>query len=67
MLSTNPSARDLLYQHPEKIQYPTFLENPCAFEYDYEGMKQSRESIVEELMQKRFHPKYIDQFESWGF
>ncbi len=41
--------------------------NANIFTYDYDAMKSSRDALAEDLMKERFHPKHIDQFESWGF
>jgi len=43
------------------------LLNANIFTYDYDAMKSSRDALAEDLMKERFHPKHIDQFESWGF
>ena len=53
------------------ISYVFLSENPAIFMYNtednYEEMKQSRQSLHEELLQNRFHPRNIAKFEDWGF
>jgi hypothetical protein len=63
-LSLNPAAIHLLKQHPERINWSNLSKNPAIFEYDYKNMNQP---FTEELMANRFHPKYIQMFEEWGY
>ena len=63
-LSGNVCAFDFLKDHPEKINWFKFSENPAIFEYDYKNMSRP---FTEELMAKRFHPDNMDKFDSWGF
>jgi hypothetical protein len=59
----------------DKVKWIVLAMNPGAirmlnaniFTYDYDAMKSSRDALAEDLMKERFHPKHIDQFESWGF
>ena len=66
-LSGNPAAMHLLEQHPDKINWTELSQNPSIFVYDYVTMKVSKRALHEDLIQNRFHPKYIDQFDGWGF
>jgi len=56
-----------LEQHPDKIDWPWLSTNPAIFVYDYEAMRTSRAGLHEELIQNRFHPRNIPQFDGWGF
>jgi hypothetical protein len=74
-LSRNPSAIHILEANLDKVKWIVLAMNPGAirmlnaniFTYDYDAMKSSRDALAEDLMKERFHPKHIDQFESWGF
>ena len=66
-VSCMPSAIELLKKHKDKVQWNWLSSNPFIMEYDYEGMKRERDSLLEELMRERFHPNHMDKFESWGF
>ena len=60
----NPAAIHLI----EKFETKSYLflsENPNIFEYDYQGMKDSRVDLFKELVEAQFHPKHIDRFEGW--
>ncbi len=75
LLSGNPSAIHILETNLDKVKWIVLAMNPGAihllnaniFTYDYDAMKSSRDALAEDLMKERFHPKHIDQFESWGF
>jgi hypothetical protein len=75
LLSGNPSAIHILETNLDKVKWIVLSMNPGAirmlnaniFTYDYDAMKSSHDALAEDLMKERFHPKHIDQFESWGF
>ena len=50
-----------------KINLYFFLTNPSIFVNDYEAMKENKNVLNEELIQKMFHPRNIENFEGWGF
>jgi len=67
LLSGNPSAIHILEKNLDKVEWAGISLNANIFTYDYDAMKSSRDALAEDLMKERFHPKHIDQFESWGF
>ena len=66
-LSRNPNAISLLERNKEKINWGSLSRNPSIFTYDYEKMEITRRPIRDALIQKRFHPRNMDKFDSWGF
>jgi len=66
-MSENKSAIHLLESNLDKVEWAGISLNANIFTYDYDAMKSSRDALAEDLMKERFHPKHIDQFESWGF
>ena len=67
MLSENPNAIHLLEQNPDKIYWPWLSKNPSIFTYNYSEIKRRmKETIAEDLMKNRFHPKHMDKWVSWG-
>jgi hypothetical protein len=63
-LSKNPEAIELLKQNLDKVSKASLSENPAIFVYDYPNMTRP---FTEELMANRFHPRYIQLFDLWGF
>ena len=67
MLSLNPNAIYLLEQNQDKINWTILSRNPSIFTYTYKELKlRMKETIAEDLMKNRFHPKYIDKWIDWG-
>jgi hypothetical protein len=41
--------------------------NPSIFTYDYVELKQRmKETVAEDLMKNRFHPRNMDKWVGWG-
>jgi len=55
-LSENPAAIHLLAKNQDKLKMGWMSSNPAIFEYDYEGMSESRELLHEELISVCYHP-----------
>jgi hypothetical protein len=69
VLSANPNAISLLERNPEKIDWTGLSGNPNAisFTYDYVELKRRmKETIAEDLMKNRFHPRNMDKWVGWG-
>ena len=67
LMSRNPAAIQLLEQNQDKINWYNLSENPSIFTYNYKELKlRMKETIAEDLMKNRFHPKYIDKWIDWG-
>ena len=61
-LSLNKNAIHLLKQNQDKIDWFDLSDNPSIFTYNYKELKlRMKETIAEDLMKNRFHPKYIDK------
>ena len=57
----------LLVQNQDKINWKNISTNPSIFTYNYKELnKRMKETIAEDLMKNRFHPKYIDKWIDWG-
>ena len=66
-LSENPNAIHLLEQNQDKINWTRLSINPSIFTYDYKELKRRmKETIAEDLMKNRFHPKNMDKWFGWG-
>ena len=66
-LSENPNAIHLLQQNPKKIKWNWLSKNPSIFTYDYKELKRRmKETIAEDLMKNRFHPRNMDKWGGWG-
>ena len=66
-LSQNPNAIHLLEQNQDKINWTLVSSNPSIFKYNYKELKlRMKETIAEDLMKNRFHPKYINKWIEWG-
>ena len=66
-LSQNENAIHLLEQNQDKINWDRLSKNSSIFTYDYKELKlRMKETIAEDLMKNRFHPKYIDKWIDWG-
>ena len=66
-LSQNPNAIHLLEQNQDKINWRELSRNPSIFTYDYVALKnRMKETIAEDLMKNRFHPKYMSKWYGWG-
>ena len=66
-LCKNPNAIHLLEQNPDKINWAVLSRNPSIFIYDYKELKKRmKETIAEDLMKNRFHPKNMDKWVGWG-
>ena len=66
-LSYNPNAIHLLEQNQNKINWSKLSTNPSIFKYNYKELKlRMKETIAEDLMKNRFHPKYINKWIDWG-
>ena len=57
-LSKNPNAIHLLEKNPNKICW-LICENPAAFVYDYEAMREANREFKEELIQRAWHPDRV--------
>jgi hypothetical protein len=67
MLSQNPGAIHLLEQNQDKIHWGMLSQNPSIFTYNYSELKRRmKETIAEDLMKERFHPKHMDKWVGWG-
>ena len=62
MLSLNPGAIDLLEKNQDKIHWRMLSENPAIFELDYLSLKNRIQPLVEELMQKCYHPNRLKKY-----
>jgi len=58
-LSLNPNAIELLKNNKDKIDCEMLMSNPSIFIYDYEGMKETKADLNEEVIAKALHPKRI--------
>ena len=66
-ISLNKNAIHLLEQNQDKINWTYFSQNTSIFTYNYKEIKRRmKETIAEDLMKNRFHPKYIDKWIEWG-
>ncbi len=66
-LSANPNAIHLLEQNLNKICWSILSRNPSIFTYNYPELKRRiKETIAEDLMKNRFHPKNMDKWVGWG-
>ena len=66
-LSINKNAIHLLKQNKDKIDWYELSLNLSIFTYNYKELKlRMKETIAEDLMKNRFHPKYIDKWIDWG-
>ena len=51
------------YCHPVLLIY----RNPSIFTYDYNALKnRMKNTIAEDLMKNRFHPKHMSKWYGWG-
>ena len=67
LLSENPAAIHLLQQNPDKIDWQWLALNPSIFTYNYSELKRRmKETIAEDLMKDRFHPKHMNKWVGWG-
>ena len=67
LLSENPNAIHLLEKNKEFINWNRISTNPSIFTYNYKELKQRmKDTIAEDLMKNRFHPKYMDKWLDWG-
>ncbi len=67
VLSGNPNAIHLLEKNQDKIDYEFLSRNPSIFVYNYVELKRRmKETIAEDLMKNRFHPKNMDKWVGWG-
>ena len=65
--SGNPGAIHLLEQNTDKIAWVVLTGNPSIFSYNYSELKRRmKETIAEDLMKERFHPKHMDKWVGWG-
>ena len=61
-------AVELLENNRNRIHWSSFSQNPHIFIYDYQFLRERmRETIAEELMQNRFHPRNLSKFAGWGY
>ena len=66
-MSRNLGAIHLLEQNPDKINWGMLSQNPSIFTYNYSELKRRmKETIAEDLMKERFHPKHMDKWIGWG-
>ena len=67
ILSINPNAIHLLEQNQDKIDWSELSINPSIFIYDYVALKnRMKNTIAEDLMKNRFHPKNMSKWYGWG-
>ena len=65
--SSNTNAIHLLEQNTDKIAWFVLTGNPSIFSYNYSELKRRmKETIAEDLMKERFHPKHMDKWVGWG-
>jgi hypothetical protein len=62
MLSCNPSAIHLLKENQDEIYWRYLSQNPAIFELDYDFLSRRMNLILDELMEKAWHPF---RFERW--
>ena len=66
-LSENPNAIHLLEKNQDKINWDRLSCNPSIFAYNYSELKRRmKETIAEDLMKDRFHPKHMNKWLGWG-
>jgi len=58
-LSLNPNAIELLKNNKDKIDCEMLMSNSSIFTYDYEGMKETKADLNEEVIAMALHPKRI--------
>jgi preprotein translocase subunit SecY len=62
-----PNAIHLLQQNLTKLIGIIYLANQILFTYNYSELKRRmKETIAEDLMKNRFHPKHMDKWLGWG-
>ena len=67
-LSINPNAIHLLEKNIDKIDWRIISLNPQIYNYDYKSLKERMKNsgIARGIMENRFHPRNMDNWESWG-
>ena len=54
--------------NPDKIYWNLLCLNPAIIEPVQVWAKEKmKNTIAEDLMKNRFHPKYMDVWDSWGY
>jgi len=57
----------ILENNQDKIDWDNLSKNPSIIIYNYKELKQRmKDTIAEDLMKNRFHPKYMDKWLDWG-
>ena len=61
----NPEVLDILKKHPEKINSEYLSWNPIIFEYDYEWMKENRDSLNKDFIEWVYKPDNMCKWKDW--
>ena len=67
-LSINPNAIHLFEKNIDKVDWRIMSLNPNIYNYDYNALKERMKNsgIARGIMENRFHPRNMDNWESWG-